>query len=149
MNNQEKPIVILGGGPAGLSAGRRLTRAGKKVIIVEKDSKVGGISSSQRWGDFIVEYGPHTYHVKRDKIDELVQAHYPRSLPYKKRLTRMLIRGRIFDYPLKFWQLVKRLDPLFSARMLADFAYVTVKKRIFPTPDGDFEAWGVKRLLPA
>ncbi len=146
MSELEKPVVVLGGGPAGLSAAVRLAEAGKKVILLEKAPKVGGISASARWRDFIVEYGPHTYHVKGDWIDDLVRGHYPGELPRKKRMTRMLIRGRTFDYPLKFWQLLKGLNPFFSARMLADFAFAASQNALFPRPDENFESWGVKRF---
>jgi protoporphyrinogen oxidase len=108
--SNEQPFIVLGAGPAGLTAARTLSRAGEKVIVLEKESSVGGISSSRRWNGFITEYGPHTYHVKNDRIDEIVREHYPGTLPIKKRVTRMLIRGKFFNYPLKFWQLLR--DPM-------------------------------------
>ncbi len=140
------PIIILGAGPAGLTAAFTLAEAGEKVILLEQEAKVGGISSSQRWNDFILEFGPHTYHVKRDRIDEIIRASYPGELPDKQRITKMLIRGKIFEYPLKFWQLVKGLNPLFSARLLADFLYTSLKYKLFPRPDDSFQTWGIKRF---
>ena len=37
-----KPILIVGGGPAGLAAAHSLATVGKKAIIVEKEDKLGG-----------------------------------------------------------------------------------------------------------
>jgi len=144
--NEESAIIVLGAGPAGLTAARALSRAGKKVIVLEKESSVGGISSSRRWNGFITEYGPHTYHLKHDRIDRVIREHYPAALPAKKRITRMLIRGKYFDYPLKFWQLLRGLNPFFSARMLGDFIYASLKNRLFPRPDNSFAAWGIRRF---
>jgi len=144
--NKQLPIIVLGAGPAGLTAARTLSRSGRKVIILEKRTEVGGISSSSYWEDFIVEFGPHTYHVKHDEIDELVREHCDRDLPIKKRVTNMLIKGKYYDYPLKFWQLLRGLNPLFSIWMVADFIFSTVKFTLFPCPDDSFETWGIKRF---
>ncbi|MCX6349934.1 MAG: NAD(P)-binding protein [Candidatus Aureabacteria bacterium] len=140
------PYIVLGAGPAGLTAARALLRAGKKAVVVEKAAVVGGLSASPRWNGFIAEYGPHVYHVKRDRIDEIVRSHYPAPLPAKIINTRMLIRGRFFDYPLKFWQLLQGLNPFFSARMLLDFLFTTVQFKIFPRPDDSFRNWGIRRF---
>lgn len=144
--SNEHPIIVLGAGPAGLAAARTLNRQGKKVIILEKETQVGGMSSSRRWNEFIIESGPHTYHVKKDRIDEMVREHYSGTLYPKKRNTRMLIKGKYFDYPLKFWQLVKGLNPLFSARMLGDFLYASAKYKMFPPVRESFESWGIKKF---
>ncbi len=145
-SNRQLPVIIFGAGPAGLTAARTLSRAGRKVIVLEKKPKVGGISSSRYWEDFIVEFGPHTYHVKNDELDRMIREQYAGDLPIKKRITNMLIRGKYYDYPLKFWQLIFGLNPFFSLRILADFLIATIKNMISPRPDDSFESWGVKRF---
>ncbi|MDP2729004.1 MAG: sulfide-dependent adenosine diphosphate thiazole synthase [Dehalococcoidales bacterium] len=42
MDYVESDCVIIGGGPSGLMAGRNLARAGKKVLIVERNNYIGG-----------------------------------------------------------------------------------------------------------
>ncbi|MCK5040765.1 MAG: CoB--CoM heterodisulfide reductase iron-sulfur subunit A family protein [Sphingomonadales bacterium] len=37
-----KPILVVGGGPAGLAAAHSLSALGKKVVLVEKEDKLGG-----------------------------------------------------------------------------------------------------------
>ena len=137
---------MIGAGPAGLTAALTLAQAGEKVILLEQRETVGGISSSQRWNSFILEFGPHTYHVKRDRIDEIIRASYPGELTDKQRITKMLIRGKFFGYPLKFWQLVKGLNPFFSVRLLADFLFTSLKFKFFPRSDDSFQTWGIKRF---
>ena len=42
MEYVESDCIIIGGGPSGLMAGRNLARAGKKVLIVERNNYIGG-----------------------------------------------------------------------------------------------------------
>ena len=37
-----KPILIVGGGPAGLSAAQALSAAGQQAVLVEKEQQLGG-----------------------------------------------------------------------------------------------------------
>ncbi|MCB1516777.1 MAG: CoB--CoM heterodisulfide reductase iron-sulfur subunit A family protein [Hyphomicrobiaceae bacterium] len=37
-----KPVLVVGGGPAGLSAARALADAGQKVVLVDKEDRLGG-----------------------------------------------------------------------------------------------------------
>ena len=39
-----KPVAVLGGGPAGLTAGYLLAQKGRPVIVLEAEDQVGGIA---------------------------------------------------------------------------------------------------------
>jgi len=61
----EYDAIILGGGVTGLVAGYRLSKHGKKVLVIEKSPVIGGALSSFRINDYYLE---HYYHhiFKRD-----------------------------------------------------------------------------------
>ncbi len=44
-NLHTDPVVIVGGGFTGLSAAYELAAAGQKVVVLEKESVVGGLAS--------------------------------------------------------------------------------------------------------
>lgn len=66
-------IIIIGGGPAGLTAAYELLKQGKyKVIILEKEDGVGGISRTVSINnDYLVDTGIHRFFSKNDKVNEI------------------------------------------------------------------------------
>ena len=52
-------VIIIGGGLGGLTAGAKLSREGKKVLLVEQHSQPGGCATTFRRGDFTLEVGLH------------------------------------------------------------------------------------------
>jgi phytoene dehydrogenase-like protein len=52
-------IIIIGGGLGGLTAGAKLAREGKKVLLIEQHNCPGGCATTFRRGDFTFEVGLH------------------------------------------------------------------------------------------
>ena len=50
-------IVIVGGGMAGLTAGAYLCKAGRRVLLVEKEAGIGGLVTSFERGGFVFDGG--------------------------------------------------------------------------------------------
>jgi all-trans-retinol 13,14-reductase len=53
----KKEVIIVGGGMAGLTAGVYLARAGKDVLLIEKNDKCGGLVSTFKKEGFLFEGG--------------------------------------------------------------------------------------------
>src|SRR4030095_4642902 len=49
--------LILGAGPAGLAAGYKLAKAGRKPVVLDRDRVPGGLMRSVHHGDFVVDVG--------------------------------------------------------------------------------------------
>jgi all-trans-retinol 13,14-reductase len=52
-------IIIIGAGLGGLTAGAKLAKEGKKVLVIEQHSKPGGCATTFQRGDYILEVGLH------------------------------------------------------------------------------------------
>src|SRR5712692_6772795 len=70
-------VVVIGAGLGGLTAGAILARAGRKVLVIERNNSVGGAASSYKSGDLFVEGSLH----------ETSDPHHPRD-PKHNVLTR-------------------------------------------------------------
>ena len=130
MKNSTKTVVIIGAGPAGLTAGLELSKTKKyKVIILEETNDFGGISKTVNYKGNRMDIGGHRFFSKDDRVNnfwtEIMPIQGSKSYDDKK-LKRnskvvkggpnpekddrvMLIRNRIsriyylnkfFDYPI-------------------------------------------------
>jgi len=52
-------VIIIGAGLGGLTAGAKLAKEGKKVLLIEQHFKPGGCATTFRRGDFTFEVGLH------------------------------------------------------------------------------------------
>ncbi|MEN8247557.1 MAG: FAD-dependent oxidoreductase, partial [Bacteroidota bacterium] len=52
-------VIVIGGGLGGLTAGAKLAREGKQVLLIEQHSKPGGCATTFRRKDFTMEVGLH------------------------------------------------------------------------------------------
>ena len=68
---REGGTVILGTGPAGLTAGYRLAQAGEKPVLIERGKRAGGLMQSIHRGDFILDIGRKQMYSRIPEIDQL------------------------------------------------------------------------------
>lgn len=55
----DSPVIVVGGGLAGLTAAATLGRAGRAVVLYEKAALGGRASTQRRLGEFLLNQGPH------------------------------------------------------------------------------------------
>ena len=144
-------VVVLGAGPAGMSAAWRLSELGYPVTVLERDGTVGGMAKSITLGDFRVDYGPHTFHIRETPESRAVLAairpFFGEDPLILTRGTRVLLQGQYYVYPLEVFQVLRGVKPLLAARILFDYARATITSVFMPpTKQDSFEAWGVRNL---
>src|SRR4029079_5006046 len=64
-------VVVIGAGPAGLTAALRLAERGVLPVIVEGDDVVGGISRTVVRDDWRFDIGGHRFFTKVPEVEEL------------------------------------------------------------------------------
>jgi protoporphyrinogen oxidase len=146
-----KKVVILGAGPAGMSAAWRLSALGHHVTVLERDGAVGGMGKTITLGRYAVDYGPHTFHIREtDESREIHEAIKPLFGPHPlilTRGTRVLLRGKEYVYPLEMLQVLTGVSPLLAFRIVFDYALATITSTLAPPKKEDsFEEWGVRNL---
>jgi protoporphyrinogen oxidase len=144
-------VVVLGAGPAGISAAWRLSERGIGVTVLEKDTAVGGMGKTIKVGPHFVDYGPHTFHIRETaesrEIHEAIKPFFGEDPLILSRGTRVLLRGKEYVYPLEMLQVLTGVSPMLSARIIFDYLFASTKSMIAPAKKEDsFEEWGVRNL---
>src|SRR5262245_17970490 len=99
--SKNPPTVIVGAGPAGLTAAYLLASRGQAVRVLEKDSQVGGIARTAAYKGFRFDIGGHRFFTKVTAVTDLWRAMLGPEFLKRPRLSRIYYGKKFFDYPLK------------------------------------------------
>ncbi len=139
--NMAVDVAIVGAGPAGLTAGYLLTKAGYSVAIIEKDTRyVGGISRTVEHDGFRFDIGGHRFFSRSKEVVDLWNEILPHDFIERPRMSRIYYEGKFYSYPLRAFEALGNLGLVRSTLCMASFA----KARLFPKRDiRSFEDWTV------
>jgi protoporphyrinogen oxidase len=141
MNKQ--PVVIVGGGPAGLTGGYELSKLGLNSVVLEGDTQVGGISRTVNYKGYRFDIGGHRFFSKVPYVEQLWNEILGDNFLLRPRLSRIHYRGHFFDYPLKAFNALKGLGPFEAFMILLSYG----KTKFFPIDNPEnFEEWVASRF---
>ncbi len=109
--------VVIGGGPAGLTAAYELARHGAPSIVFEADDLVGGISRTVEYKGYRFDIGGHRFFTKVELVDELWREILGDEFLVRPRLSRIFYNEKFFDYPLKPMNALFGLGPIEAVRI--------------------------------
>lgn len=134
-------VAIVGAGPAGLTAGYLLTKAGYSVAILERDARyVGGISRTVEHEGFRFDIGGHRFFSRSKEVVDLWNEILPDDFIERPRMSRIYYEGKFYSYPLRAFEALGNLGLIRSTLCMASFA----RARLWPKRQvRSFEDWTV------
>lgn len=93
--------IILGAGPAGLTAAFESCKRGLETQVFEKGQDVGGISKTVNYNDYLFDIGGHRFFTKYDEVKDIWDEILGEDFITRPRLSRIYYNGNFFYYPLK------------------------------------------------
>ena len=121
-------MIVMGAGPAGLTAAYELLKRDVPVTVVEKDPKqVGGLARTVEHQGYRFDIGGHRFFSKNEEVEALWTEILGDEMLSRGRLSRIYYRGRFFAYPIQAFNALWNLGPLEAALCLA--SYVRAKIR--------------------
>src|SRR5215210_2029166 len=103
-------VVVIGAGPAGLTAAYELGKQGETATVLESDSVVGGISRTAEREGWRFDIGGHRFFTKVPQVEALWHEILPDSdFLLRPRMSRIFYDGKYLDYPLKIGNVLKSL----------------------------------------
>ena len=114
-------VVVLGAGPAGLMAARKLAQQGRSVVVLERAAAVGGMAGSFEIAGIRVDYGSHRLHrVLEPRLEAELAELLGDDLQRRPRRGRISLKGRWLAFPLRLGDLVQKLPKGLVARIGVD-----------------------------
>src|SRR5580700_10313741 len=139
----ERPVVALGGGPAGLTAGYLLAKQGKPVIVLESTDQVGGIARTDVREGYRFDLGGHRFFTKAKEVDDLWHEILADEFLRRPRQSRIYWNHKFLEYPLQGMDVIKKLGPVDLTKALFSYMWAAAKPK---GREDTFEQWVTNRF---
>jgi protoporphyrinogen oxidase len=138
--------LIIGAGPAGLAAAHELTKHGAGVTVLEKLDQVGGLARTINHNGCRFDIGPHRFFTKNDEVRQFYSDVLAEDVMTVRRLTRILYKNRLFNYPLTPVNVISGLGIGECVHVLVDYAVAQVRQGISRRQASTFDDWVTQRF---
>ena len=136
-------VVIIGAGPAGLTAAYELARRGVRSVVLEKDGIVGGLARTEEYKGYLFDIGGHRFFTKVSLVEKIWTDILGSDFLSRPRLSRIYYKKKFFHYPLEPVNALLGLGLFESIRCFLSY----LSAQIFPMrPETTFEAWVTNRF---
>jgi protoporphyrinogen oxidase len=137
------PVVVIGAGPAGLTAAYALSKHDVRSLVLEKDSVAGGLARTAEYKGYLFDIGGHRFFTKVTLVDRMWREVLGPDFITRPRLSRIHYNGKFFQYPLEPMNALVGLGLVESVR--CGGSYLAAK--LHPErPEDNFETWVSNRF---
>jgi protoporphyrinogen oxidase len=144
---KDTPTLIIGAGPAGLTAGYLLAKQGLPVIVFEAEDQVGGIAKTEvrdgPGGKYRFDLGGHRFFTKVREVDDLWHEIMREEFLKRPRMSRIYWNKKFLDYPLRGPDVIKKLGPIELTRATLSYFWAQIKPK---GREDTFEQWVSNRF---
>ncbi len=138
-----KKVVIIGAGPAGLTAGYELTKHSLYPIVLEQYDKVGGLARTENYKGYHFDMGGHRFFTKSEPVNQMWHEVLGDEFLRRPRLSRIFYQDKFFFYPLKTWNALSGLGLWQAILIVLSF----LRWQVFPyKKEETFEQWVTNRF---
>lgn len=127
--NEQHPAVIIGAGPAGLTAASELVARGVPVVIIEKTDRVGGIARTDEYKGYRFDIGGHRFFTRVPWVMDFWKREMGDDFLQRPRESHVYYRRTFFTYPIKPFEVLHKLGAAESVRVIASFIRAQVRRR--------------------
>ena len=139
----ERPFLVLGAGPAGLTAGYLLAKRGHSVVVAEAEDQAGGLAKTVEKDGYRFDLGGHRFFTKSAEVDALWHEVMREEFLLRPRMSRIRWNGKFLDYPLRGPDVIAKLGPVEFVRSSLSYLVAALKPK---GNEENFEQWVSNRF---
>ncbi len=144
---EKYPVVVVGGGPAGLTAAYELMKRGTQSIVLEQADKVGGISRTETYKGYRFDIGGHRFFTKVEEVKQIWYEILADDFIKVPRLSRIYYQGKFYNYPLSILNTLSNLGLLTSTSIVMSYLKARLQAKLNPSWEAEtFEEWVTERF---
>src|SRR5687768_1920950 len=122
-------IVIIGAGPAGLTAAFHLEKDGVHSTVLEGTDQVGGISRTVERDGWRFDIGGHRFFTKVDEVEAFWHEILPdEDFLMRPRMSRVFYQGKYFNYPIEIKDVIKNFGLVELSRIGFSYIWARIKR---------------------
>ena len=136
-------VVIIGAGPAGLTAAYLLSKQGFQVTVLESSGVMGGISQTAQYKGYRFDIGGHRFFTKIEPVQAIWEELLASEFISVPRMSRIHYRGQYFDYPLRAMNALQGLGLINAVRIVLSYMHAQLNPILI---EENFEQWVTNRF---
>lgn len=137
------PAIVIGAGPAGLTAAYELSRRGVRPLVLERADKVGGIARTEVYKGYRFDIGGHRFFTQFPEVERLWHEMMGQDFIRVPRLSRIHYKGKFLQYPLSLGDTLRKLGLAESILIILSYAWAKLRPL---RPEESFEQWVTNRF---
>lgn len=135
-------IAIIGAGPAGITAAKKLQERGCQYLLFERDTQVGGMSKTIKLWGRNVDLGPHRFFSSDVRVNKIWLEAVENEYHMVNRITRIYYKNKFYSYPLKALEALSKLGVVTSILCVLSL----MKSKVSKNDLTSFEGWVIDRF---
>lgn len=125
----ERPVIVIGAGPAGLTAAAELVARDVPVVLIEKTDRVGGIARTDTYKGYRFDIGGHRFFTRVPWVMEFWKKTMSDDFLQRPRLSHIYYQKQFYTYPIKPLEVLRKFGIRESLCVVGSYLHAHLRKR--------------------